>query len=202
MESGEVYVVVELPDGYVQCSIRYGGGAAQGSIPTVVMGFSETTNDFTSACASFFQRWEQDIVMNQLIGAHVDQYEFISATERTVLPGAEVGTGGTEDQPISIALLVRKITAPRGRRFQGRLYLPKALNDTEVSPGGAILGNTVTAFQGVFDTFLGHLQDDGIPPVVLHSHKKGNPPSGVAPTIVTSFAVEAIAATQRRRMRR
>lgn len=113
--------------------------------------------------------------------------------------------GGTafETPPLNTALLVKKNSAVGGRANRGRFYWPGLIAETDISEVGIIGGASVAAIQTDFDAFLdalGDLDDGdelGIEMVILHDSES----PAVTPTPVTSLTVDALAATQRRRMR-
>lgn len=109
---------------------------------------------------------------------------------------ASTGARNNESTPPALALMVDKRTLLGGRRNRGRMYLPWALADTEVSEIGAIIPAVVTAWQGLFNTFLANLDSAGIPPVLLHGAGLTATP---APTDISSFSVNPTVRTQRRR---
>lgn len=109
----------------------------------------------------------------------------------TVGSAGSLGTGTVTPQ---VALLVRKNTGQGGRQGRGRMYVP-GLVETDVEPGGEVQGPDVQAWQDAMDAFYTQLVADDIPPLLLHSTDT------VPPYAITSFTVDALTATQRRRLR-
>lgn len=117
---------------------------------------------------------------------------------------ASAVVGGSADLvlPQNCAYLVRKRTDAAGRRGRGRMYIP-GVDESNVDERGNILPAHVAAWQTAFNNWLDDLTTAVgarlYPPVVLHrSEGIGVEPP---PTPVTSFVVESIIATQRRRLR-
>lgn len=101
--------------------------------------------------------------------------------------------------PPALALMVDKRTNLGGRRNRGRVYLPWAINETEVSEQGGISGARIDLWQATMTSFMGELEDRDIPPVVLHGPGTTTPPP---PTPVTNFIPNPTIRTQRRRQTR
>lgn len=116
--------------------------------------------------------------------------------------GATVPGGRTMNSTSpAVAALLRKRTALGGRRGRGRMYLPWACAEADVTEGGVIGGTTLSGLQDAAPQFLEDLEAVGLgmPMVLLHS--TGSTPVPI-PTNVTSLQVETIVATQRRRQQR
>jgi len=114
-------------------------------------------------------------------------------------PSAEIpseGGGGTAGNvaPPNLAVLIRKNTSLGGRHGQGRLFLPGVI-ETVVGDDGALDTTFRNGLQSDWNDFLAALVLAEIPMTLLHG-------DATAPTVVTSLTVQAIAATQRRRLRR
>lgn len=101
----------------------------------------------------------------------------------------------------AVAALLRKRSALGGRRGRGRMYLPWACAEADVSEGGFISGTTLSGLREEADNFLEALQEPGtlMPMVLLHSPGTTPVPP---PTPVTQLQAEEIVATQRRRQQR
>lgn len=94
----------------------------------------------------------------------------------------------------NVSLLVKKNTALGGRQGQGRMYWP-GISEATIGSDGTIDGAFLTSAAGIFGTWLEELTTELIPMLLLHNN-------AVAPNAVTSLAVQAVGATQRRRLRR
>jgi len=105
--------------------------------------------------------------------------------------------------PPQVAVLVKKNTAVGGRRGRGRLYWP-SIDEGTVGANGVINTSTVNAYQSSMNGFFnawgqtGALNSVGM--VVLHAASPLSPTP--PPTPITGLAVQALVATQRRRVRR
>jgi hypothetical protein len=126
-----------------------------------------------------------------------------------VAAGAAAGGSNVDPMaPPNVACLVRKRTSLGGRRNRGRTYFPFNLRDADVSENGTIAGAEVAALQTEMTAFLAQLVTDNSPMVIENrTFNTPLPPhfvtniSGSAAQ-VTSYTVESIIATQRRRLNR
>lgn len=103
------------------------------------------------------------------------------------------GAGGTQTTSPNVAYLVRKVTALGGRSNRGRWYLP-GVNEADVLWNGIIVAARVTSLQTAHDDFYDALVVTGNDPVILHNVVG-------APTAMTGFQADSLAATQRDRLR-
>lgn len=108
--------------------------------------------------------------------------------------GTEAGGLGGSGATSNTAYLVRKNTALGGREGRGRMYLP-GVQEASVGSDGLLDTTARDLLQDECDTFRDALGLLTVPLVLLHN-------SATAPTAVTGLAVQARAATQRRRLRR
>lgn len=107
-------------------------------------------------------------------------------------PVAQFGTGSGNAPPPNTAMLVRETSADVSGRLFGRMFWP-GFDGANVGQAGVI--NNLGDYQDLFDAFRVELVSYGVTPCVLTSLPEG-------PREVTSFEVQARAATQRRRLRR
>lgn len=106
-----------------------------------------------------------------------------------------VGTGSQVPPPQNCALLVKKQTASGGRANRGRMYLPPyPIGEGDITANGVIADGQVTTLQGVINTWLNEVGAY----VVLHDSES----PVTTPTPITSFILDRVIATQRRRLRR
>lgn len=101
--------------------------------------------------------------------------------------------------PPNVAVLVHKRSARGGRRGRGRLFLPWAISGSNVSEAGIVTPAEVTVIQTAMGVFLGALNTQTVPMVLLHN--PGLTTMG-APDPVTSLSVDRLISTQRRRLGR
>lgn len=123
-----------------------------------------------------------------------------------VVPRGEVGERVGSSPPVAITALVRKNTAQGGRRGRGRMYFTGVFDEDDIDELGTFNSGTMTSLQDAATSMFISLRDGlggsptPTPAVILHdSEGLGAEP---APTECTSFVVQALAGTQRRRMRR
>lgn len=114
--------------------------------------------------------------------------------ESTATPVTGGGTGLVSPQ--NVAYLVDKNTGLRGRKNQGRFFLPGVIA-TDIEPNGTIDSSAHTLLQAVFDDLFDNI--NGLAAVerhvLLHSLLAD------APTTVVSWVLDQKVATQRRRLR-
>jgi hypothetical protein len=118
---------------------------------------------------------------------------------------AIVGANAAPSPP-QVAVVVRKTSSLVGRRFKGRFYVPGILIDSAVDDAGLLIPGTVTSLQTAFSAFQSTLvipatlTEAQIALAIVHSPPK----SGVVtppPNRVLALSVQALTATQRRRIR-
>lgn len=108
----------------------------------------------------------------------------------------DVGTTVVATPPSNWCVLVRKTTAFGGRTNRGRIYQPPAqVGEGNVDATGTMLTAQVTALQTRWDDFFTDLAAASLNPVLLHTDP------AETPTPILAFTVQALGATQRRRMR-
>jgi hypothetical protein len=125
-----------------------------------------------------------------------------------------VGTHAYSSVTSNCALLIKKKTALSGRHNSGRMFLPAGYVENDaVSQAGAIVTGSQAIYQLAMNQFYDNLlaETAGVDPIVptnlrpllFHGVPAGTPPveGGRAPTVITSFLVDPVLATQRRRMR-
>lgn len=203
---------VEIPAGFAQVSVEHRAtgdpdpwytiwGIDAGDVPSVSVG----------AFLTGYRNWLEPFMGN-----------YVTCT------GAEVAVGPTpnpvryfNDNPVTptwvgdktvgmlpqnCAFLVDKITMQGGRRQKGRVFFPGCLPEGDVDNIGVIGTSLMNAFQAAADTFGDYCNAftengvgaAGLGPYLLHS--PGISPI-VAPTNITSFHVQSVISTQRRRLR-
>lgn len=107
--------------------------------------------------------------------------------------------GTVSDSPITsnCALLVRKNTALGGRRNRGRFFAPPTLlNEGAVDASGNISSGPLASLQTLWTNLFNGLASADLEPQLFHQGA-----FAPSPTPVTSFTVDSLIATQRRRMR-
>lgn len=110
--------------------------------------------------------------------------------------GNVTGTQSIACYAANTSALVHKRTDFGGRRGRGRSYIPAGyLKETDVDETGTLIAGAVTTFQTNMATFRSKVIGFGGKLVLLHETQ------GVLPREITSFGVDSLVATQRRRMR-
>jgi len=107
------------------------------------------------------------------------------------------GDGSNAACAPNLALLVHKRTAAGGRTGRGRMFVP-GLAEIEVDPGGVVSSGIVSAYQTAFDALQADMEAVFAFPSLLHDEDSPL----TTPTQITAFAVQGLAATQRKRLRR
>lgn len=106
------------------------------------------------------------------------------------------GTGtGTPLTP-NTSVLIKKITARGGRKGRGRMFAPGCgVSEIDVDENGIIGASDLNSLEISWDAFYTAWAALSCPPYLLHS-------DSTLPDAITSFEVEPLVATQRRRLRR
>ena len=116
------------------------------------------------------------------------------------------GLNTSQKLPQNCAMLIKKQTLLGGRRNRGRMFIPGAVDEDQVSNTGVINSPKVTEWGNAAQLFVDNLADPAylfgaqaaIPMVLLHS--TGNTPTG-DPTPVAFATCDNVISTQRRRLR-
>lgn len=121
----------------------------------------------------------------------------VGYTEVLSLEATRNQPGPLSAQPATpnTALLVRKLTGVRGRENRGRNYFPGVVYESDVDASGEINSVQLSGFQAFFDAWYSALNTLECEPYLLHTEE-------VAPTLILGFEVDAVVATQRRRLRK
>lgn len=111
-----------------------------------------------------------------------------------------VGPGSSEVAPPNVSYLVKKLGPLLVGQRTGRMYLP-GIPESAVDENGVIAPATVTALQDLLDDFLSGLDGAGVNNLVL-VHFTG--PTDTTGTVsqINSLALQNVAATMRRRLRK
>jgi|tagenome__1003787_1003787.scaffolds.fasta_scaffold20808414_2 hypothetical protein len=115
------------------------------------------------------------------------------------------GTWNPVSLPVNCAILVEKHTSKGGKRYRGRMYVPPCyISANNVGPSGNIQAAEWTTLGTRWNAFYQSLVSPGsgrrYQPVLLHNQKEGGATNYI-PTEITSFAVDPMVATQRKRLR-
>lgn len=108
------------------------------------------------------------------------------------------GRSGTSAPP-NVATLVRKATIGRGRRRQGRMFLPGCVTNQDVGEDGVIATARRDLIQDALTAMRQGMEASGCEMVILHN-EEGETPAPI-PTDVNDLIVEQRVASQRQRLR-
>lgn len=131
-----------------------------------------------------------------------------STTPFEAVASGAIGTGGSTAStlPPQNAVLLKKNTGVGGKKNRGRTYLPFFVDAAHVSESGKLDSTAITAAQTACNNFLSDLHSG--PGDLVIANKVFNvplPPHHVTAIntgpAVTSYVVEVLLATQRRRIR-
>lgn len=189
---------MQIPVGFGQINWRL-GGVALPSGAEVTLGFEQ----ITPLTAAEFAQGANGAFGTNVMPVLTDDVSLLSTLVK-LGPNATGASaeffapvvGGTDQLTCSpnMAYLVHKRSELGGREGRGRMYLP-GVGEIYVDHTGAITGARQTALQTAVDELVVDLVAAQMQPVLLHN-------SATVPTEITSLTVDAVAATQRRRMRR
>ena len=107
--------------------------------------------------------------------------------------------------PANCATLVHKLTARGGRRGRGRFYIPWTATATSTAENGTLLAADITAVQNAVNTWRADVATRVGPLVLLHRPSAlgtQRPTTPGPPNDITDMRVDALVATQRRRLGR
>lgn len=188
-----------IPVGYAQINIRFTGTA----VPTIAEVTFGVINGASHSALTMATNVEAELIAGTIMDNLTDG---VVATNIHVklgpnATGASVdlacnvpGTVASETEPPNCAFLIRKITSLGGREGRGRIYLPGA-PAAAVAENGQLNGTTAADLDTAFANFHAQMIVDNMDPVVLHN-------SATTPTPIDVWSCDALAATQRRRLRR
>lgn len=112
------------------------------------------------------------------------------------------GTGLWESPPTNCAVLVQKRTSVAGRNQRGRMYIPPTVvSEANVDTVGVIADTPLGVMNVAWAEQYLAMVDAEFLPYLLHGGTKADPTHAPPPTAITSFLVEPMIATQRRRLR-
>jgi hypothetical protein len=194
---------VEIPTDYGQANILFGGGG----LPTGAQCTFGSQADHlepdpavlgsTIATALSASDWP-DMWVNEVVVTGVLVKLGPNDTGPSAVTAASIGGGYTsQDGHPNTAWLIHKGTPFGGRAGRGRMYWP-GVPDAEVDQDGSIAPATLPVHQAAFDDFIAHLNDAGLNLFLLH----GEDSPITTPSPILSWSVDAMVATQRRRLRR
>jgi len=194
---------MEIPDGFAQINIRFGGsGAPTGAECTLALDLGETSVN-PSALGLLVEGWLNDSGLPADFSTQITAEAVLvkygpTLTGPSALVAIDVqGTYSSSDESPNTALLIHKNTAFGGRAGKGRMYWPGAPIQ-EADSGGVLGGSFITAVNTDLNAFYAQITNDELTPVLLH----GSDSPLSTPTPLLGFSLDPKVATQRRRLRR
>lgn len=196
-------MTVIIPTGFAQITHTFTGPLFRSGTGALVYGVGSATEPFIPiadvvglAHADF-----RDNILPEMDSRLVlERTVAIDATSSSEVTTSAVGGSSFAPVPPNVALLVRKNTVGRGRRRQGRMFLPALLDDEDVGGDGAIDPTRLAAIQTALTSFLTAVQTDMYAMVILQNSEGETPPVDPPPE-VTALLAQPVAASQRRRLR-
>lgn len=197
-----------IPPGFADVAIELrGAGDPEPWYVTFGVDSSAASGDVNSIGATVNGAWESmmGVISNECLttGCKISVGQDGEAPVRgfSSLDAAGYGDSVGAKLPQNCAALIHKDTSIGGRRARGRFYVPACLDEGAVSSVGLISATQVNAIQGAVDAFLVALQTNAIPcPMVVLHNSEGISPI-IDPTPVEALRLDAVIATQRRRLR-
>lgn len=182
-----------IPSGYSRVTVELGAASSLGS--QIVFGFGVSLNP-SEGLLDEVEAW----VGEEYILRLSDQYSVqrIEARNNTSMLERSMSLQGDlpfDCAPPNVAALVRIGTGLIGRNHRGRIFLPGVLDEANVASDGSMQPTLRDSLQAMIDNLAVHIAALSGQIVILHSGVE-------APTPATSSQVQAIVATQRRRLRR
>lgn len=196
-----------IPPGFAQCSVEIrNSGDPQAWFVTYGIDVSDAGGDFETAAFKAGSAFTSTVGLqlrttSAFIQARLSVGQDGGPPLTVIAPLVGAGTSTAEMLPQNCAALYDKGTALAGRRGRGRMFVPNILKESTVSDVGVMTSGARTDLQVQATAFLEDLASDSLgvatPMVLLHNEGVAVPP----PTLVTSFTVQAVISTQRRRLR-
>jgi hypothetical protein len=190
--------MANIPTGWGQCNFIFTGAA----LPTgaqVTFGFQNATDLDAAVVATELENDWDDSIKELTPTTVVLDSVLVKLGPNDVGPSAQVssgtaGTGGSGHVSPNVAVLIQKRTLLGGRRNRGRMFYP--VSEGEIDNAGALSSSFLTFASTQWLEFLAAIEAESLPMAVLHTDP------ALTPVLVDTLAVQAVAATQRRRLRR
>ena len=192
-----------IPPGFAQSTFRFQMGAS-GRPAAVVLGWATDSTDPESFAALLGGAFGTNIMISLASNVSFIETAVHIGNDGPLLEGSSTtgaASGGDSGDAYgeNTALLVVKRTGLAGRSNRGRTYVP-GVSEGMLHDGAHLQSGVRTAFQGQFDDFLSDVLagDPGGTQVLLHTEDAPD----TTPTPVTTYTVDNMVATQRRRLRK
>jgi hypothetical protein len=204
-------VALIIPPGFAQVLLpmKHALLAREAAI-TYGIDVSDAAGDFETAAdaqvTTFIQTWGAELDSQVTVGPALLRVGQDGGDPLSV-EGSTTGVGleSAAMLPPNVATLVKKRSSTGGRRGRGRTYIPWVTQEAAVDDVGRIDSTSLGVRQADATDWLTTLisgggVDPSTPMVILHdSSGAGTEP---APSVVTALVVDAVVATQRRRLGR
>lgn len=181
-----------IPPGFSRISVDYAAVSTAGSKPSWGIGVAASPD---SGIVALVRNWvETDLAPITATYARIERIQMRNDVELAEDVFNGDGTKVAAFGPPSNAALITLSTGLVGRANRGRVYLPFVLPEPQLGGDGVLDPDLRSDISEAFGLLVGALDLDGAPLVILHSGSSD-------PTPVTSWTVQSLSATQRRRLR-
>lgn len=188
---------VIIPNGYAQITFEFSGPLVPDGIGAIVFGSTVDPGDASQTgpdwATAFLGLWA-DIGSEELVFDRVLTVTAASSFEGIV---DEAGGASGTPAPPNVSLLLKKATAVRGRRAQGRMFPPGVLYEESILAGGVINPDVVADRTSRFTNWLSASGHD----MVILQGSEGTSPPLSPPPVVSALICDARISTQRKRLR-
>lgn len=200
------HVTLIIPAGYANVTLLWASSRFVTGRAVTVFGAGEDLGDDPTSLNTFAAQ-VYDATVEHLVPLLDNNAQFLGVevdgpTTRAEQLGTVVGGSNQLSIVVNSALLVKKSNDRRGRRAQGRMFLPMIVPGEQVEENGIIVGSVVTTRQEALTDWYEDWQTaSGVPMVILQNSEGASAPIS-PPPVVQQLIVDPKIATQRRRMRR
>lgn len=198
-----------IPDGYAQVSYQWYSNTFKSGVAVTTHGIELGAGNLDANASAWGMLMEDTFLplMPPYVG--LGTVTVISATEYgTYLSATDGGAANNELMAPNTAVLVSEKTNIRGRRGQGRMFLPGLAYEVQVGTDGTLVGAWRVDIQNAADDFLTGGTPGDRPMVILQRETPTGPnapanptPPLAVPPPVAALIVDEKVATQRRRLR-
>jgi hypothetical protein len=186
---------IDIPTGWAQVTLGWSGPTDTGKAATVLAFNVETFDTFAEVAASVAAAFGSHLIPLLDSSWTCNSITVMDNTFAFTQTYALTGTRSGDCPPPSVAVLVKKIGAERGRANRGRNYWPGFVHSGDLDESGYIDAGWFASLSNAFYDFGAAIATDGATPVILHNDPE------LPPTAVIAGSVEQKVATQRRRLR-
>jgi len=198
-------------DDVFECAVTYAQPGADGELVNVLH-YRQTTYDGVSSITAMGDLVSAQIIAgldgNYMTSASdtltLERVDWFAVTDPTFGGSVVSGTVGiivSEALSIRSAPVIKKITAQRGRKFQGRWFMPTVTEDQQTR--GIMNATIIGVLEGLAATLrvVNDGPEDNIFQMTVYSRKLSTPPAIVVDTLVTGFVVNPVLGSVRGRQK-